>query len=83
MEASAEGAADGSLRADGWRTLCAHLTVIPWDARAAGEAKILLACLPRALEIRCILRNMFVDAGMRVVTPSLLNPVDNCLVSCD
>ena len=32
-------AAGGSLRADGWRTLCARLNAIPWDARAAGEAK--------------------------------------------
>ena len=48
-------AADGSLRARGWRTLCERLIVIPWDARAAGAAKILLACLPQALRIRCIL----------------------------
>ena len=79
-----EGAADGSLGARrGWLTLCERLIVIPWDARAAGAAKILLACLPQALRIRCILWNMFVDAVMRVVTPLLLNPVDNCLVSCD
>ena len=76
-------AADGSLRADGWSTLGECLGIIPWDARAAWEAKVLLSCLPQALRIRCIFRNMFVDAGMRVVTASLLNPVADCLVSCD
>ena len=50
-----EGAADGSLRARGWLTLCERLIVIPWDARAADEAKTLLSCLPQALPIRCIL----------------------------
>ena len=50
-----EGAADGSLGARGWFTLCERLIVIPGDARAAGAAKILLSCLPLALRIRCIL----------------------------
>ena len=75
-------AADGSLRARGWPTLVGWLGIIPWDARAAWEAKVLLSCLPQALRIRCIFRNMFVNAVMRVVTASLLNPVDNYLISC-
>ena len=76
-------AADGSLRARGWTTLVEWLGIIPGDARTADEAKILLSCLPQALRIRCILWNMFVNAVMRVVTESLLNPVDICLLSCD
>ena len=47
-------AADGSLRADGWPTLGECLGIIPWVARAAGEAPLLLACLSRAPGIRCI-----------------------------
>ena len=76
-------AADVTLRARGWPTLGEWLGIIPWDARTAWEAKVLLSCLPQALRVRCIFRNMFVYAGMRVVTASLLNPVADCLVSCD
>ena len=41
-------AADGSLRARGWRTLCERLIVIHWIAPAAGEAKVLMSYPARA-----------------------------------
>ena len=41
-------AADGSLRARGWLTLCERLIVIHWVAPAAGEAKVLMSCPARA-----------------------------------
>ena len=48
-------AADGSLGARVSPTLVEWLGIIHWDARTAGEAKVLLSCLPQALRIRCIL----------------------------
>ena len=83
MRSRDEGAADGSLRARGWLTLGERLIVIPWDARAAWEAKVLLSCLPQALRIRCIFRNMFVNAVMRVIIEWLMDPVANCPLLCE
>ena len=83
MRSRDEGAADGSLRARGWLTLGECLGVIPWDDAAAGEATMLIACLPWATRIRCIFRNMFVNAVMRVIIEWLMDPVANCPLLCE